>query len=151
MSILNQVLDTGPACSDTVAPIAGVSKHFRTLVISYSAEGSISKENQKEYPYFFRTIAENKQYKQVQQYSYTTLQTDINRYAYRKTLQQFEWTKVAAMTQEGQKYSDYIEALQDKLQSSGVEFVMNRKFPADATDMTMVSKKLICTKTEQHL
>ena len=76
---------------------------------------------------------------------------DINRYAYRKTLQQFEWTKVAAMTQEGQKYSDYIEALQDKLQSSGVEFVMNRKFPADATDMTMVSKTLICTETEQHL
>ena len=53
----------GPACSDTVAPIAGVSKHFRTVVISYSAEGSISKENMKDYPYFFRTIAENKQYK----------------------------------------------------------------------------------------
>ena len=55
----------GPACSDTVAPIAGVSKHFRTVVISYSAEGSISKENMKDYPYFFRTISENKQYKYV--------------------------------------------------------------------------------------
>ena len=25
----------GPACSDTVEPIAGVSKHFKTVVISY--------------------------------------------------------------------------------------------------------------------
>ena len=71
----------GPACSDTVEPIAGVSKHFRsvswlstslmmisddafrTVVISYSAEGSISSDNRDDYPYFFRTIAENKQYK----------------------------------------------------------------------------------------
>jgi hypothetical protein len=53
----------GPACSDTVEPIAGVSKHFRTVVISYSAEGSISSDNSNDYPYFFRTIAENKQYK----------------------------------------------------------------------------------------
>lgn len=57
----------GPACSDTVEPIAGVAKHFRTMVISYSAEGSISTdqavEGDKKFPYFFRTIAENKQYK----------------------------------------------------------------------------------------
>ena len=37
--------------------------HFRTVVISYSAEGSISSDNRDDYPYFFRTIAENKQYK----------------------------------------------------------------------------------------
>ena len=36
---------------------------FRTVVISYSAEGSISSDNRDDYPYFFRTIAENKQYK----------------------------------------------------------------------------------------
>ena len=29
----------GPACSDTVEPLAGVAKHFRTVVITYSAEG----------------------------------------------------------------------------------------------------------------
>ena len=57
------IFSAGPACSGTVEPIAGVSKHFRTVVISYSAEGSISRENMKDYPYFFRTIAENKQYK----------------------------------------------------------------------------------------
>ena len=53
----------GPACSDTVEPIAGVSKHFRTVVISYSAEASISTGDNEQYPYLFRTIAENKQYK----------------------------------------------------------------------------------------
>ena len=56
----------GPACSDTVEPIAGVSKHFRTVVITYSAEGSIAGDDgrgESQYPYFFRTIAENKQYK----------------------------------------------------------------------------------------
>jgi len=53
----------GPACSDTIEPVAGVSKHFKTVVITYSAEGSITTEGEKEYPYFFRTIAENKQYK----------------------------------------------------------------------------------------
>ena len=57
-----------------------------------------------------------------------------------RTLEQLGWGKVAAMTQEGQKYSDYISALQDKLQNSGIEFVMNRKFPADATKMQMVRR-----------
>ena len=53
---------SGPACSDTIEPIAGVSKHVRSVVITYSAEGS-SSESEKDFPYFFRTIAENKQYK----------------------------------------------------------------------------------------
>ncbi len=29
----------GPACSDTVEPVAGVSKRFKTIAISYSAQG----------------------------------------------------------------------------------------------------------------
>lgn len=45
----------GPACSDTVEPLAGVSKHYHIMVISYSAEGS-SFSNREKYPYFFRTI-----------------------------------------------------------------------------------------------
>jgi hypothetical protein len=56
------------------------------------------------------------------------------------TLEQLGWGKVVAMTQEGQKYIDYISALQDKLQNSRIEFVMNRKFPADVTNMQMVRK-----------
>ena len=62
-AILITILNDIYFSSDTVEPIAGVSKHFRTVVISYSAEGSISSDNREDYPYFFRTIAENKQYK----------------------------------------------------------------------------------------
>lgn len=76
-------MSLGPACSDTVEPIAGVSKHFRTVVISYSAEGTISNSNSKEYPYFFRTIAENKQYK----------------FAYIQTMKRLGWSKVAVLNQ----------------------------------------------------
>ena len=59
---------SGPACSDTIEPIAGLSTHFKTPVITYSAEGGAAtdddsaKEGHK-FPYLFRTIAENKQYK----------------------------------------------------------------------------------------
>ena len=61
-----------------------------------------------------------------------------------RTLQRIGWRKGAALTEEGQQYSDYIPALQDKLQNNKIEFVMNRKFPAEATDMQMVRKKIIC-------
>lgn len=54
----------GPACSDTVEPIAGVSKHYNTIVISYSAQGSSYSDRDK-FPNFFRTIAESHQYKYV--------------------------------------------------------------------------------------
>ena len=50
----------GPACSSTVEPIAGVSKHLGMTVISYSAEG-VSFADRETYPYFFRTIGENRQ------------------------------------------------------------------------------------------
>ena len=110
---------SGPACSDTVEPIAGVSKHFRTVVISYSAEGTISNSNSKEYPYFFRTIAENKQYK----------------FAYIQTMKRLGWSKVAALTQDGQKYSDYMPALQDEFQANHFEFMENRKFPEEVSDV----------------
>lgn len=49
---------TGPACSDTVEPLAGVASHFETIIISYSAEGAIFNDEVK-YPLFFRTIPEN--------------------------------------------------------------------------------------------
>ena len=45
---------------------------------------------------------------------------------------------MAALTQDGQKYSDYMSSLQDEFQNNGIEFVMNRKFPKEATDMSMV-------------
>lgn len=53
-------LVAGPACSDTVEPLVGVAETFQTVVMSYSAEGAIF--NYSKYPYFFRTIPENKIY-----------------------------------------------------------------------------------------
>lgn len=46
---------SGPGCSETAEPIAGVSKHFNTIVISYSAE-ALQLTNRAVYPLFFRTI-----------------------------------------------------------------------------------------------
>ena len=45
---------------------------------------------------------------------------------------------MAALTQDGAKYSDYMSELQDKFQKNNIEFIMNRKFPKEATDMRMV-------------
>ena len=49
------------------------------------------------------------------------------------------WRKVAALTQDGAKYSDYMSTLQDEFQNNNIEFIMNRKFPKEATDMRMVT------------
>lgn len=50
----------GPACTETLEPIAGVSKYYHMPVISYSAEGTTFTDRV-EYPFFFRTIGENRQ------------------------------------------------------------------------------------------
>ncbi|KAG8222593.1 hypothetical protein J437_LFUL002585 [Ladona fulva] len=110
----------GPACSDTVEPLAGVSRHFKTVVISYSAEGS-SFSDRKKYPYFYRTIGENKQYRHV----------------YLKLFKELGWSRVAALTEDGQKYTEYISHLQDLLQANGIHFVSNRKFPRDRAAAAM--------------
>ena len=45
-------------------PVAGVSKRFKTIAISYSAQGSSFADRNK-FPYFFRTIGETGQFKCV--------------------------------------------------------------------------------------
>ena len=56
-------------------------------------------------------------------------------------MKKFDWRKVASLTQDGSKYSHYMSSLQDVLQQSGIDFVINRKFPRDTKDMSLVSKK----------
>ncbi|XP_077272002.1 uncharacterized protein LOC143902726 [Temnothorax americanus] len=104
----------GPACSETVEPLVGVSKHYRTVIISYSAEGS-SFDDRTKYPYFFRTIGENKQYKHV----------------YVQLLQRLGWHRVASLTEDGQKYTEYISYMQDMLRDNSIDFVANVKFPRE--------------------
>ncbi|KAK3874047.1 hypothetical protein Pcinc_020983 [Petrolisthes cinctipes] len=88
----------GPACSDTVEPIAGVAATFNTVVMSYSAEGAIF-NNYTKYPYFFRTIPENQIYWVV----------------YMELFQHFNWKQVGALTEDTNKYSEYITVLMDNL------------------------------------
>ncbi|KAF0308852.1 Insulin-like growth factor 1 receptor [Amphibalanus amphitrite] len=108
----------GPACSDTVEPIVGVSRHYNVVVISYSAEGVLF-SNRSQYPYFFRTIGENKQF----------------RFVYKQLLRQMKWHRIAALTEDGQKYSEYISLMHDMLQESKISFIVNRKFPRDTKTM----------------
>lgn len=100
----------GPACSETIEPLVGVSKHYKTVIISYSAEGSSF--NRTRYPHFFRTIGENKQYKHV----------------YLQLLQKFGWHRVASLTEDGQKYTEYISHMQETLRDNGITFVATAKF-----------------------
>ncbi|XP_068980549.1 uncharacterized protein [Bombus flavifrons] len=110
----------GPACSETVEPLVGVSKHYRTAIISYSAEGSSFNDRTK-YPYFFRTIGENKQYKHV----------------YLQLLKKLGWKRVASLTEDGQKYTEYISYMQDILRDNGIAFVANAKFPREREAVVM--------------
>ncbi|XP_054282459.1 gamma-aminobutyric acid type B receptor subunit 1-like isoform X2 [Macrosteles quadrilineatus] len=112
----------GPACSNTLESLAGVSHFYRTIVISYSAEGS-SFSDRKKYPYFFRTIGENTQYQQV----------------YLQLLAKLDWRRLAALTEDGQKYTEYLSLLQDLLTSKNYTFVMNRKFPTNRDQYAMKS------------
>ncbi|EFA03677.1 hypothetical protein TcasGA2_TC013779 [Tribolium castaneum] len=104
----------GPACSDTVEPVTHVSKHYRTLVVSYSAEGTSFSDRNK-YPYFFRTIGENKDYQ----------------YVYLLLFKKLGWKRVAALTEDGQKYTEYISHMQETLGENDIAFIANTKFPRD--------------------
>ncbi|XP_039299977.1 uncharacterized protein LOC111045716 isoform X1 [Nilaparvata lugens] len=104
----------GPACSDSVEPLAGVATIYKTVVMSYSAEGSNFSDRVK-YPYFFRTIGEN--------YQYT--------FVYMQLMKKMKWQQVAAITQDGTKYGQYISKLQDKFTENKMRFLSNRKYPVD--------------------
>ncbi|CAG9862835.1 unnamed protein product [Phyllotreta striolata] len=102
----------GPACSETIEPIAAVSNKYRMITISYAAEG-VSFADRNKYPYFFRTIGENQHYKHV----YLSLFTE------------FRWKRVAALTEDGQKYTEYISLMSDDLGKNNISFIANKKFP----------------------
>lgn len=77
--------------------------------ISYAAEGVLFKNH--EFPYFFRTIGENRQYEQV----------------YVRLLKELSWHRVVAFTEDGQKYTEYILQLENVLKENGIELT-NKKF-----------------------
>ncbi|KAF2360714.1 Serine-threonine/tyrosine-protein kinase catalytic domain [Trinorchestia longiramus] len=114
----------GPACSDTVEPLAGVVRHFHTVIISYAAEGAIFNDEVK-YPYFFRTIPENM----------------IFKYVYRSLFKRYNWKRIASLTHTGNKYSEYLTSLLDTPQPDGL-FLDNHKFSGESNDMSKYLQRL---------
>lgn len=121
----------GPACSETVEPIAGISKHTNMAVISYSAEGATFTDRDA-YPYFFRTIGSNRQYEDV----------------YIELMKFFGWKRVAALTEDGQKYTEYISHMEPAMKKSDLELIINKKFLSDVKAVEM--KKHLLDLKEKH-
>lgn len=63
-----------------------------------------------------------------------------SRYVYLEVFKKFRWSQVASLTLDGHKYSEYISHLQDVLQRHEINFIMNRKFPTETSDMSLVSR-----------
>ncbi|XP_059221078.1 uncharacterized protein LOC106092877 isoform X2 [Stomoxys calcitrans] len=110
----------GPACSETVEPIAGISRHTNMAVISYSAEGASFLDRQA-YPFFFRTIGSNRQYEDL----YISLMKELG------------WKRVAALTEDGQKYTEYISHMESTLKNNNFELIANKKFLSDVSPVLM--------------
>lgn len=73
------------------------------------------------YPYFFRTIGENQQYE----------------YVYLQLMQHLKWSRVAALTEDGQKYTEYISHMETFLKARDIELISNKKFPRSVTSEEM--------------
>jgi len=56
---------------------------------------------------------------------------------YLQLFQKLGWEQVAALTEDGQKYTEYISQMQDLFQANGITFVVNRKFPRDREKSSM--------------
>lgn len=73
------------------------------------------------YPYFFRTIGENQQYE----------------YVYLQLMQHLKWSRVAALTEDGQKYTEYISHMETYLKEHSIELISNKKFQRYVTSEEM--------------
>ena len=60
-----------------------------------------------------------------------------SRFVYLQLFQKLGWEQVAALTEDGQKYTEYISQMQDLFQANGITFVVNRKFPRDREKSSM--------------
>ncbi|XP_033248989.1 retinal guanylyl cyclase 2-like isoform X2 [Drosophila miranda] len=117
-SIPNMLGVLGPACSETVEPIAGISKHMNMMIMSYSAEGA-TLSNREAYPNFFRTIGSN------------WLFVD----AYLDIMEQFKWSRVASLTEN--ESNDNTSHMEKKLKLRNFTLIINRKLQPVVTPMEM--------------
>ncbi|KAL4235040.1 hypothetical protein ACF0H5_006678 [Mactra antiquata] len=100
----------GPGCSDEAEPIAALSRHFNMLVVSYGAEAS-SLSDRTKYPYFFRTIP----------------QFDHHKYVYESFFKSMRWSKIGAISEGGQEFTNFHTLLQDHLHQAGITVAVKRR------------------------
>lgn len=110
----------GPACSETVEPIAGISKHLNMMIMSYSADGG-SFVDRNSYPYFFRTIGSNSEYVSL----------------YVKIMQALDWNRVSVLTEDDQQSTQYILEMENKLKLHNFTLAFSRKFQSNVTAFDM--------------
>ncbi|PVD21200.1 hypothetical protein C0Q70_19369 [Pomacea canaliculata] len=117
----------GPGCSDAAEPIAALTGHFHTLMVSYGAEAS-SLADRAKYPYFFRTIP------QVNHY----------RFVYAEFFKAMGWTQVGALAEGGQELPEYHLQLQEYLQEQGVSVLVKRKLVRnpEQLDLSVMFKEI---------
>jgi len=106
----------GPGCSETAEPIAGVSKHFNTIVISYSAE-AVQLTNRATFPLFFRTIPHMLQ----------------NGDIYVGLFKMWNWQQVALLSEDGPNYPAFHGFLKDLFFSRAIQVAYDRKMPRQAS------------------
>lgn len=46
-----------------------------------------------------------------------------------RLFQHLKWRRVAALTEDGQKYTEYISHMETTLKKNGIELISNQKFP----------------------
>lgn len=56
---------------------------------------------------------------------------------YIQLFQQFGWKRVAALTEDGQKYTEYISHMENSLKQHDVELISNKKFPRNLIPQEM--------------
>lgn len=91
-------------------------------VIAYSAEGTDFR-NRELYPYLFRTIGENRQYVEI----------------YLKLFNTLNWNRIGTLTEDGQKYSEYISDMDTSFKEDGVKLLVNKKFPRSMPENSIIA------------
>lgn len=58
-------------------------------------------------------------------------------HVYVRLLKKMGWRRVAALTEDGQRYTEYISHMETMLKKNDIELIANKKFPREVTPDTM--------------
>lgn len=58
-------------------------------------------------------------------------------HVYVRLLKKMGWRRVAALTEDGQKYTEYISHMETVLKENDIELIANKKFPREVTTEAM--------------